>query len=157
VDSTGTARPLFGVSASVTLGDPIARRVVSLACSKFACAAKTGEEIVTWDPSGQRTFPAHRGPALFAFAPDALYVYAAGRLTRNGEPVPLNVAGEILSMRVVNNALEFAVRRDGSTWIVRDDNTAIASLPDATGPVMLLADSVLYASGDETALRRSDA
>ena len=157
LDSSGVARPIFGVSASVTRGDALVNGVTSMACARRTCVAKTAHAIVTWDASRQTTQPAPDAPALFAFSKDAVYIYCAGQLTRNGESVPLNVAGEILAMRFAAGAFEFAVRRDDGVWIVRDNDVAIAAIADATGPVILLRGGLLFGSGDETVLRRADA
>ena len=141
LDSAGTVRPVFGVAASVTLGDPVATDVVSMACSQGRCVTR-------------------KHPAIFAFGEDSVYVYSSGHLVRwrggDFESLDLNVSGEILSMRVVDGVLEFAVRRDEGTWIVRDGNIAAGAIPDATGAVMLLDLGVLFAAGDETVLRRAD-
>jgi len=155
LDASGSARPVFGVSASVTLGDPVIADVVSLACARF-CIAKTQDAIVT----GSHSVAAPRGPAIFAFSEDAVYVYASGQLWRwrggDLEALTLNITGEVLSMRVDGGSVEFAVRRDDGTWIVRDGNVAVESIPDATGPVFLLPHAILFAAGDEIVLRRAD-
>ena len=138
LDRSGAARPVFGVSASVTLGDPVQTGVVSLACSKTRCVTSAARQIVAFDG-------------------DSVYVYSGGQLTRDqSDPVPVNVTGEVLSMRVINGAVEYAVRRDDGIWIVRDGDIAVAAIPHATGAVMLLDRAVLFASGRETVLRYDD-
>ncbi len=136
LDRNGSVRPVFGVASSVTLGDSSADNIASIAC-------------------GTRCFTS-ADPAVIAFDGDSTYVYSGGILTCDGEPVAIHVTGEILSMRVVEGTLQFAVRRDGGTWVVRDGDIAVGAIEGATGPVMLLDRAVLFAAGDETVLRRED-
>ncbi len=155
LDSSSLARPVFGVAASATAGGALGR-FLSIACSSGACAAKTAHEIVSWSAAGRQSIPAPKGPAIFAFDRDSILVYSNHKLIRwrGGavEPVPLNITGEVLSMR----GPDFAVRRDDGTWIVQDGDIAVAAIPEATGPVMLLDGAVLFAANDETVLRRAD-
>ncbi|HWZ31435.1 MAG TPA: hypothetical protein VNX18_08895 [Bryobacteraceae bacterium] len=161
LDRAGVARPVWGVSASVTLGTAVATEVVSMACSRRWCIASTAAGLVSWGNGRQWRSEAPAGTAVFAFSGDSAYVYSSGQLAkwREGtrELVGVDVSGEILSMRVVDGALEFAVRRDDGTWIVRDGNAIVAALPEATGPVMLLDRAVLFATDDAVILRRTDA
>ena len=141
LDSSGAVREVFGVAASVTLGDPIAANVASMSCSRKMCVTRPDA-------------------AIFTFSGDAVYVYSSGQLARwrggDAEPISVDVAGEILAMRVVDGVVEFAVRRDDGTWIARDGNVAVGAIPEATGPVMLLDRGALFAAEDETVLRRAD-
>jgi hypothetical protein len=161
LDRAGDARPVLGVSASVTLGTPVATEVVSMACSRRWCIASTAAGLLSWGSGRQWSSGTPAGPAVFAFSGDSVYVYSSGQLAkwREGTPesVDVDVSGEILSMRVVDGTLEFAVRRDDGTWIVRDGNTIVAALPEATGPVMLLDRAVLFATDDAVVLRGTDA
>jgi len=138
LDRNGAARPVFGITASVTIGDPAIDLAATIACTATRCVST--EE-----------------PAVIAMEGETAYVYKQGRLFRDDAPVDINVTGEILSIRVVEGALEFAVRRDDGTWIVQDSDIAIGAIPNATGPVMLRPGAILYAAGDEVVLRRSDA
>jgi hypothetical protein len=137
LDRTDARRPVFGVSASVALGEPEQTGVASMACSNTRCAASVN-------------------PAVIAFDGDAVYVYSNGQLTRDQSPVDLNVTGRILSMRVASGSLEFAVRRDQGFWIVRNGDAVVAAIPHATGAVMLLDHAALFVAGRETILRRDD-
>ena len=159
LDANGVTRALYGIAGSTTLGDPIASGVLSSACSKRLCLAKTDAAIIS---SGE-SIDAPPGPALFALDHDAAFVYFPqtkqlarwhdGRL----DPVDQNVAGEVLSIRESEGGVEFAVRRDDGTAIVRADNGVIDSLPDATGAVMLLdRGRVLFSTVDAVMLRRAD-
>jgi hypothetical protein len=160
LDRAGGARPVFGIAASVTIGDAVASDVLSVACSSVLCAASTSTGLTVWGQAGQWTANATTGTAIFAFDQTSLYVYS-GQLARWNqgtlEPVGIQVSGEILSMRVVDGILEFAVRRDDGTWIVRDGDVVVAAVPEARGPVMLLDQAILFATPDEVVLRRADA
>ena len=72
------------------------------------------------------------------------------------EPVPLNVTGNIVALRSTAGVAQFAVRRDGTTWIVDSNGQTIDSFPAADGPVMLAATCAIYRDDDQVVLRRSD-
>ena len=137
LDPAGDARPVSGAAGSAVTQGPIARGVASLACSGDRCAFR-------------------KTKAVIAFGVDSVYVYEAGRLSRNGAPVSISVTGEILSIREANNVLEFAVRREDGVWIVRDGDIVVNALPDADGPVLLAGETILFASGNETVVLRPD-
>ncbi len=150
-----SARPVYGVTSSVTLGNPAATGVLSLGCSKLVCLIKTDSSIVS--PTGAAAAPS--GPALFAFEGNSALVYFpetrelmrwnADQLT----PVDFNIAGEILAIREAT----FAIRNAAGTWIVGPDNTILQSLRGATGPVLLFDRGVLFTTPMELILRRPDA
>ena len=159
IDQAARARPVFGVTGSVTLGLPSASGVVSSACSSQFCIVKTRSAVLV--AGAEANAPV--GPALFAIDGNVAYVYfpLAGRLAywRQGQldPLPLGVAGEILSLRVGANGLEFAVRRNGVVWIVDSNDQAIDSLPSAGGPVLIFPGGALYTDSGDVVLRRPDA
>ena len=68
------------------------------------------------------------------------------------EPLDWAVDGEVLSIR----RHEIAVRRDGGVWIVDPDGSVVDWIADTAGPVLLLADGVLFATPDEVVLRRKN-
>jgi hypothetical protein len=158
VDRSGNARPVFGISASVTIGDPVASGVVSSACSGTVCLFKTAQTII----SGTQTSAAPAGPAEFAIDGATALIYfphtgeldqwADGHLT----PVEFRIDGVIAAMRSVSGVAQFAVRRRGGTWIVNEQDQVIGSIPAATGPVLLLNDGVLYTQREQVVLRRTD-
>lgn len=176
LDAAGAIRPVHGIAGSVTLGEPLATGVLSSACSRQLCLSKTDSAILF----GDRVTNAPSGPALFALDGGAAFVYfpQSKQLARwthttpsghgsETEPRPegadapyldfvnFDTPGEILSLRVVKDALEAAVRREDGIWILRG-NAVIDALPDAPGPVMLLADGALFATADAVVLRRPD-
>jgi hypothetical protein len=158
LDAGGAARPVYGLAASVTVGDSNATGVLSAACSLRLCLLKTASAILSAD----RVADAPPGPAIFALDGEAAFVYfpqsqqLACWHAAQLDPMNLDVSGEILSMRAARGGLELAVRRDDGVWIVRANNEVIGSIPDATGPVMLLPDGVLFASQDSLVVRHLD-
>jgi hypothetical protein len=150
----GSARPVYGVTSSVTLGNPITTGVLSSGCSKLVCLMKTDSSIV----SSTGVAAAPRGRALFSFDGNSALVYfpATRQLKRwNADQltqVDFSVAGEILSV----GQTTFAIRNTTGTWIVAPDNTVLQSLHQATGPVLLLDTGVLFATPTELLLRRPD-
>lgn len=157
IDRQGVARPVTGVASSVTAGDPLAQMVTSSACSGELCLFKTRASLVI----GETRLPAPSGPALFALNETLAYVYFSknrqlarwsnGSLTQIETPV----TGEVLSIAMVQGALQFAVLRDGGIWIVDQDNQTLGSIP-GSGPAMLIADGFLYAAEDFAILRRNE-
>jgi hypothetical protein len=155
LDANGAVRTVYGVAASVTLGDAEITDVVSSACSKNFCLAKTDTNIVS--ASGSAESPA--GPALFAFDGDGAFVWfpQSRQLARwqNGvlRSIDSSIEGEVLSIRVSTGSVEFAVRRRNGEWIVKSDGSVVDSLPRTTGPVLLIAGGVVYATPHEIVIR----
>lgn len=155
LDTNGAVRTVYGIAASVTLGDAEITAVLSQACSKKFCLAKTGTSIVS--ASGSVDAPA--GPALFAFSGDAAFLWfvesrqlaqwQSGAMT----PIDSSVDGEVLSIRASAGSVEFAVRRRTGIWIVKPDGSVLDSLPLASGPVMLIPGGAIYATRDEIVIR----
>ncbi len=154
-DASGAVRTVYGIAASATLGDAEMTGVLSLACSKTFCLAKTDAGIVS--ASGGVDAPA--GPALFAFDGDAAFLWfpISRQLARwqNGglTSIDASVDGEVLSIRASAGSVEFAVRRRNGEWIVKPDGSVVDSLPRSTGPVMLISGGVVYATRDEIVIR----
>ncbi len=72
------------------------------------------------------------------------------------DPLDWAVDGEVLSVRFSDGEAEIAVRRDGQVSIVRPDGSVLDSIPDASGPVLLLPKGVIFATQDEIVLRQDD-
>ena len=156
LDSTGGARPVFGTLASATPGDTILTGVLSMQCSASECLMKTLDQIVA---TSGKAADAPAGPAIFG----AGYVYfpASQQLARwkEGalEPIPFTPDGEILALRPNGDGLDYAVERDGGTWIEHVDNVprVVNILPPAHA-AMLLDDAVLLALDDAVHLLQPD-
>ena len=162
LDANGGARAMFGLPGSLTVSDPAMTGVVSLGCASI-CLMKTDSSLVMRGQTPGQTVDAPAGVALFAFDSTGAFVYfsATKQLVRwqSGAltPVSFHVTGEILSIRSVHGSPEFAVRMDDEIRVVRDDDVVIYTFPRGARAVMLLGDGVLFSTGDEIVLRRSDA
>jgi hypothetical protein len=152
LDASGAVRTVYGIAASVTLGDAETTGVLSAACSKNYCLAKTDASIVS--PTGAVDAPP--GPVLFAFDSDVAYVWfprSRQLATWNSDRLTFldsNIDGEVLSIGVSAGGVQFAVRRfKGDVWIVNQDGSAAGALPHGTGAVMLIPGGVVYAEHGE--------
>ena len=154
LDANGAVRTVYGIAASVTLGDAEMIGVLSSACSKTFCLAKTATSVVS--SIGSAAAPS--GPALFAFEGDRAWVWflQSRQLAEweNGTLTTVDsvIDGKVLSIRASAGSVEFAVRRASGDWIVRLDGSVVDSLPSA-GPVMLIGGGVVYATRDEIVIR----
>lgn len=164
LDASGIARPVYGIAASVTLGEAAASDVLSSACSRQLCLLKTSSSIL----SANGSLPAPPGSAVFALDGAAAWVYfsssnqwarwQAGEL----DFLSLDVPGDILSIRAgPDGAIDAALRRGDRVWIARispaDGSVAmLSSLPPGTGPAMLLRNGVIFANRDALVLRREN-
>jgi hypothetical protein len=154
LDANGGIRPVYGIAASVSVGDVELPGVLSSGCSRKFCLAKTQTGLV----SATRSVPAPAGKALFAFEGDAAWVWfvESRRLLEysgGGMSACAGCDGEVLSIGAQAGVVEFAVRRRNGVWIVRGDGTVLDSLPLATGPVMLIPGGAVYATASEIVIR----
>jgi hypothetical protein len=151
LDQNGAVRTVYGIAASVTLGDAETTGVVSQGCSKKFCLVKTETSL--------EGVTAPAGPALFAFEGDQAFVWfpQSRQLAqwRNGALTLIDsiVDGEVLSIRTSSGSVEFAVRRASGDWIVKPDGSVVDSLPRSMGPVMLIPGGMVYATRDEIVIR----
>lgn len=158
VDSSGSLRSVQGVAGSFWLGAPGLPGVLSAACSERLCLAKTDSKILS--PSGETGAPP--GPAIFGVTGDDAIVFFPQSHTfarwqdDTLDPLDWAVEGEVLSVLRRDGEIEIAARKDGQVWIVHPDGSVVDSVADATGPVMLLPDGVLFASDDAIVLRHPD-
>jgi hypothetical protein len=168
LDSSGAARPVYGVPGSVTLGDAAATGVLASACSRQLCLLKIDSALL----SAAGSIPAPAGPAVFALDGVEAFVYFpesqqlahwhGGQL----DSTPLNVEGKILSLRVEGRAesgkIEAVIRRGERVSIERISpdgaNLGITgSLPDDTRAAMLTgAGGVVFANRDTLVLLHAD-
>jgi hypothetical protein len=164
IDSSGALRPVQGVAGNFLLGPATLSGVLAAACSERLCLAKTDSKILS--ATGETDAP--MGPAIFAMDGDQAVVFFPGSQLfarwHDNTLDPLDWAtdywkddGEILSIRSHGGDTEIAVRRQGTVWIVRPDDSVIDWIADTSGPVLLLKEGVLFASGDQLVLRHRDA
>ena len=168
LDSNGGFRPVFGVPASATLGDPVAIGVLSAGCTAQLCLAKTPSFLWGWSPVTNQVWntAAPPGPALFAFSASGAFVYFSAASILNewsgGNLIGLSFRpdGEVLALHATNDGLDYAVRRNQSTFVehlstATGSVSLIASL-GTTGAVALLDTGTLIASSSGVNLQRSD-
>jgi hypothetical protein len=142
----------------VTLGNPMASSVLASACSDSFCVLKTWTGLIVEGVEKK----APPGPALLAIDGRSVLLYfprlqqlarwQAGDL----HPLPLKVTGTIVALRSTAGVAQFAVQRNGATWIVDSNDQVLDSLPSASGPVLLPAAGAIYTDGDDVVLRRRD-
>ncbi len=154
LDDRGLLWPVFGVGGSFTVDDPRASRVLSTACSRTLCLAKTDSALLSGDiataaPPGAAAIAIHGTTAWIYFPQTRQFGHwQAGTLGL----IDLNVDGDVLSLQA---GWKLAVRRGTAVWIVSGDGTILDSLPSETGPVLLIDDGgVVYATSDSLVLRR---
>jgi hypothetical protein len=159
LDQNGDARPVLGVAASATLGDPILRGVASMACSARACLAKTATQLVST-----------RGEAADAPAGAAIiggsYVYfpQSQQLVHwhDGivDPVGFTADGDVLALRPTGDGLDYAVSRNGATWIEHysfaDHSIQVLNSFAPANAAMLTEGGTLLAASDAVHLLRAD-
>jgi hypothetical protein len=155
----GELRAVRGVAGAWVLGESVAQGAISAACSETLCLAKTAGAILS---AGGET-PAPPGPALFAFDSERALLYFPdsrqfawwrdGRL----DLLDWRIEGAVLSLRLTTAGPEIAVRRSNAVWIVNPENATLDSLPDASGPALLLPGAILYSGGARLVLRRNNA
>ena len=155
LDERGSLRPVFGIGGSFTSGAPVAERVLSIACSRRLCVAKTDSAILSRNssvaaPSGPAMIGLDGASAWFFFSSTRQVGYwQAGTLSLSD----LDADGEVLSIQA---GLRLAVRRESGVWIISGDGTILDSLPAETGPVLLIeGGSAVYATPDSVVLRRA--
>jgi hypothetical protein len=163
IDSSGAMRPVQGVAGNFWLGPVTASGVLSAACSERLCLAKTDSKILS--ATGETDAPP--GPAIFGLSDHdgVVFFSETGTFARwHGDtldPLDWTVNGEVLSIRLRGAETDIAVRRrdrrNGSVSIVRPDGSVVDWVAATSGPVLLLKDGVLFATGNELVLRRQDA
>ncbi|MCU1337869.1 MAG: hypothetical protein JWO19_3450 [Bryobacterales bacterium] len=159
VDPSGALRPVQGVAGNFFLGSASVAGVLSAACSERLCLAKTDSKILA--ASGETDAPP--GAAVFGLDGDdaVLFFLQSRKFARwhenTLESLDWAVDGDVLSIRLGGGEAEIAVRRDSTVWVVRPDGAVVDWIADTAGPVLLLADDVLYATPDQLVLRRRNA
>lgn len=158
LDRAGAARAVFGLPGSWSAGDAPATEVLSVGCGSF-CLIKTDASLIA--PGATVAAPA--GPALFAFDSSGAFVYfkkarqfgrwQAGSLTmQNGVP-----AGDVIALRSVNGAAQFAVRFAEQIRIEDATGAVIEALPNGLRAVALGQSYEVWATADTITLHRDDA
>lgn len=157
LDRSGAARAVAGLPGSWSAGDAAATEVISVGCGSF-CLIKTDASLI--GPGATIAAPA--GPALFAFDATGAFVYfekarqlarwQAGALTMlDGVP-----AGDVIGLRSVNGAAQFAVRFAEQIRIEDATGAVIEALPNGLRAVVLLDSGEVWATADTITLHRED-
>ena len=164
LDSSGSARTVYGVPGSIVLGNTLATGALSIASSRRLWLVKTDSAIL----SSTGSVPAPPGPALFALdgATALVYFPASNQLARWHEGqldfLDGGIPDEVLSIRAGSGGtLDAALRRDGRVSLVSisltdGSVTVTGSIPNA-GVVTLLDAGILFSNRDALVLRRTDA
>jgi hypothetical protein len=145
---------VHGVAGNFWLGEAMASGVLSVSCFERLCLAKTDSKILS--ATGRADAPS--GPAIFWVDRDDGFVFFPETRTfarwhdDSLDPLDWVVDGEVLSM----DSAGIVIRREGHVWIVRPDGEVVDWVTDTVGPVLLLADELLFAMSDELILRRHD-
>jgi hypothetical protein len=154
VDSSGALRQVQGVAGSFLLGPAGPPGVISAACSEQLCLVKTDSKIL----SATGEIDAPPGPVVFGFSGDIGIVFFPEPRTFarwHADTLDLldwTLDGEVLSL----SGTEIAVQKDGEVSIVHPDGSIVDSMPDASGPVLLLPTGVVFATKDEIVLRQGN-
>jgi hypothetical protein len=151
LDHSGMLRPVQGIVQSFTVGDALATGVLSAACGRELCVAKTGDSILPG-------IAAPPGPALISILGTSASLYFPAtrqfaRLHDGGlEFLDWSVDGEVLALR----GDRIVVRRDNGVWIVRPDGSSLSSLPNEVTAVVLLKEVIVFATADALIVQRTE-
>lgn len=123
LDSEGMLRPVLGIAASASLGNPVLPNIESFACSSALCLAKADGGLVSFTP-GAPAIPtatpcACPGAALLSLDGNGgawVYFEATGQLMqwRNGtlSPVDFSPGGQVIALRATSDGLDYAIVRE---------------------------------------------
>ena len=170
-DLTGALRPVIGVSGNFLMGDPVARSVLSAACSGTFSFVKTETTLSILDGVTETDFPSPAGPALFSFFGHAGFAFfpSDGSLRRwdgvNLNSVALDAfTGDVLALAQSDaNHVWLAVRQsDAQVYVLLFDGISGAlqsstPLTNASGSIALLnGQEFLYTSQSGLMLHRAN-
>lgn len=162
VDHSGALRTVTGITQSFLVGDALRTGVLSAACTRSWCLAKTATSLfATQNPDDVGT-SAPAGPALFSLHNQSALIYLpAVHQFAHFEDSQLqlldwSVEGEVLALRSTREGPQFAVRRADGVWIVALDGSIETSLPTGTTTVLLMEGMTLYSLPNSVVLRRAD-
>jgi hypothetical protein len=159
IDRQQSLRPVYGVGGAFHVDAHIAEQVLSSACSRTLCLAKTESALIS---AGVAT-PAPEGEAVIALDSTGATLFFPsiqqfgrwqnGSLTMSS----LSVYGTVLSLFSAPSGLKVAAGRSGIVWIVSAaDGTILDSLPSGAGAVLLTANGTIYATSTALILRKTD-
>lgn len=162
VDYSGALRPVTGIAQSFIAGTSLRTGVVSAACGKSLCLAKTGDLLFDGRNVNDPGVSSPPGPALFAIRDRSalLYFPSVRQFARykdgQMEALDWQVDGKVLALRTTPDGPRFAVSRVDGVWIVALDGSIESSLPSGTVSALLIDGVTVYALSDSVVLRRTD-
>ncbi|MEQ1946030.1 MAG: hypothetical protein ABL995_02505 [Bryobacteraceae bacterium] len=126
-DGNSALRPVYGVAASATLGDPVTENVDTFACSNARCFLQSAGTVLTLDADGLRSIAdAANGPLALTNEGALLYSSQTGELLRWAPATgwtasAFAIDGLVLSLRSagggIGDGIDVALRRDGGLWL----------------------------------------
>jgi hypothetical protein len=158
IDRQQFLRPVYGVGGVFHVETPVAAHVISSACSRSLCFAKTNFALL----SGGFVTPAPPGIAMIAIdtAGATIYFPSTQQFGRwqNGAltMLDLSVNGTVVSLGSGSSGLMTAVERSGVIWIVSADGLILDSLPQGAETALLTAGGIVYSTSTALILRRGD-
>jgi hypothetical protein len=151
IDAQGALRTVSGLAGNFLAGPEQAHGVAALACSDQVCVTAPDPSVLAIDGKRAASYVPQNG---------AFVTWTVGGRALAPEPLPWNPlqSGDtVLSIRLTPEGGDIAVRRGGAIWIVSQDGGVLDALPpEADGPVLLVAEGVIYARQDGVILRRPD-
>jgi hypothetical protein len=162
VDHSGALRVVTGIAQSFIAGGAVRTGVLSAACGRALCLAKTDTSLFDARNAGDPGISSPPGPALIAIRDQSalLYFPAVRQFARYKDGhihmLDWSVDGEVLALRRTSDDPRFAVRRTDGVWVVALDGSIESALPASTVAVLLLDGVTIYSLPDEVVLRRTD-
>jgi hypothetical protein len=162
VDHSGALRVVTGIAQSFIAGGAVRTGVLSAACGRALCLAKTDTLLFDARNPGDPGISSPAGPAFFAVRNQSalLYFPAVRQCARfkDGqlEMLDWSVDGEVLALRATSDGPRFAVRRADGVWIIALDGSLESALPPGTVAVLLVDGATVYSLPDAVVLRRTD-
>jgi hypothetical protein len=162
VDHSGALRPVTGIAQSFIAGASLRTGVLSAACGKSLCLAKTDALLFDGRNVNDLGVSSPPGPALFAIRDRSalLYFPSVRQFARykdgQMEVLDWQVDGKVLSLRATPDGPQFALSRVDGVWVVALDGSIESALPSGTVAVLLMEGVTLYSLSDSVVLRRTD-
>jgi hypothetical protein len=162
LDHSGALRVVTGIAQSFIAGGAVQTGVLSAACGKSLCLAKTDTSLFEARNPSDPGISLPPGPALFGIRDQSalLYFPSVHQFARykDGQMQVLDwaVDGEVLAVRATPDGPRFAVRRTDGAWVVALDGSIESALPAGTVAVLLLDGVTIYSLPDAVVLRRTD-
>jgi len=162
VDHSGALRPVTGIAQSFIAGSAVRTGVLSAACGKSLCLAKTDGSLFNGSNVDDPGVSSPPGLALFAIRDRSALLYFpsvrqfAHYKDGQMEVLDWQVDGEVLALRATPDGPRIAVNRIDGVWVIALDGSIESALPPGTVAVLLLDGLTIYSLRDSVILRRAD-